>query len=152
MYYPKNVPNFSKNPNKKDAIIVDIDGTLAIHHNRSPYDYTKVYDDYVNEPVRDLVEILAPSLHVIILSGREDSCRELTEKWIKEVACLSTPYDLFMRKSGDSRKDSIIKKELYDANIEPYYNIKYAIDDRPAVIREWRKIGIFVLQVNDLDF
>ncbi len=37
------------------AIIVDIDGTLAERVNRSPYDWSKVGEDRVKKPIRDIV-------------------------------------------------------------------------------------------------
>ena len=45
-----------------------------------------------------------------------------------------------MRKTGDNRKDSIIKREIFENDIRPYYNIDYVLDDRNQVVEMWRSI------------
>jgi hypothetical protein len=132
--------------------MVDVDGTIAlIASDRSYYDMTRILEDVPNEPICELVRMFKEKGYwVIIVSGRDDSCRENTETWMKYH---DIPYDfLHMRKAGDSRKDMIVKQEIYHANIEPFFNIVFAVDDRPQVIRGWRELGLTVLQLNDIDF
>jgi hypothetical protein len=50
-----------------------------------------------------------------------------------------------MRKTGDTRKDCIVKKEIFFRDISPNYNVVGAIDDRPQVVRLWHSLGIRVL-------
>lgn len=132
------------------CIICDIDGTLAEKGERSPYDYSKVHLDTVIDPVADMVdENFRRGITVFILSGREDSCREQTEIWL-DRNCVS--YNgLYMRKAGDKREDSIIKKEIYEQHIKGKYNVKYVVDDRKRVKRMWVEQGLFVLDVNQHD-
>lgn len=60
---------------------------------------------------------------------------------------------LLMRARGDMRKDTIIKREIWDAHLAGKYNVLCAIDDRPSVVRMWRyDVGLTVLQVNDKEF
>lgn len=60
------------------------------------------------------------------------------------------PIDiLHMRSGGDTRQDSIVKREMYERDIEPYFDVKYVIDDRPQVCDAWRSLGLPVLQVVD---
>lgn len=40
------------------AVIVDIDGTVALMDGRSPYDMTRVFEDKPNEPVIAVVRSL----------------------------------------------------------------------------------------------
>lgn len=134
------------------AIIVDMDGTLALKGDRSPFDYSKVDQDDLNEPIALIVKAYKENVKglVIILSGRESSCLEMTEGWLKKY---NIPVDkMYMRKIGDHRKDSIIKKELYDANIKPYYKIDFVLDDRNQVVDFWRSQGLTCLQVAPGDF
>jgi predicted kinase len=149
-YFPKVTKNFKKDIFKEDAIIVDIDGTLAHAYTRNIFDETKVYEDSVDEDVRDLVNVLSKTYKVFVTSGRKDSCRIETIRWLENN---DVNFDtLLMRKSNDNRKDSIIKKEIYREFIEPVFNIKYVIDDRPSVVKMWRSLGLTVLQVNDIPF
>jgi len=143
------------NPELKSAIIADIDGTLADHKNiRGPHDLDKVDLDIPRQNIIDLVKMYHdsdnPYYEIIICSGREDHCREKTVQWLNKYLGFSD-YKLFMRKSGDMRKDSIIKKEIYLESIIPFYNIKLVVDDRTQIIRMLRdELGLdCVCQVDD---
>jgi hypothetical protein len=58
-----------------------------------------------------------------------------------------------MRAPKDQRKDSIVKKELFEESVRNNYNILFALDDRNQVVDMWRKeLGIKCLQVNYGDF
>jgi len=130
------------------AIICDIDGTLAITGDRSPFDWKKVGLDTLNYPVAKLVEIMNRYGHKIILcSGRDESCRDETIKWLKYY---QIKYDhLFMRPEKDNRKDSIIKEEIYNKHIKDKFYIEFVLDDRDQVVDLWRKkLGLPCFQVN----
>ncbi len=43
-----------------------------------------------------------------------------------------------MRKENDGRKDAIIKRELFDAEIAGKYFIEFILDDRNQVVNMWR--------------
>ncbi|NDD85793.1 polynucleotide kinase, partial [bacterium] len=89
-------------------------------------------------------------LYVIIVSGRDDSCRDVTRKWLEDNYI---PYDeLHMRKTDDDRDDRIVKKEIFDAWIKDRYNVKFVLDDRNRVVEMWRSLGLKVLQVGEGDF
>lgn len=133
-----------------DAYIVDIDGTLALMNGRSPYDYSKVRTDLVNECVATVVNTLVDGAHIIVMSGRPDDARVDTIKWLQDNRIR---YDkLFMRASGDFRDDAVVKAELFDANVRDNYNVLGVFDDRDRVVRMWRSIGLDCFQVNYGDF
>ncbi len=152
-------PNIKKILTSKDldstklpAVIFDVDGTLAHNYGgRSPFDGTRVLEDTPDMDVIELAKMFKEKGYVVlVVSGREDLCQEDTETWLKVN---EVPYDaIFMRKSKDYRKDFVIKREIYEEHIGPYYNVFYVVDDRPQVCRVWREMGLMVLQVNDLDF
>ncbi len=127
---------------KKSAIICDVDGTIAVNTGRSYYDLKKVLNDEPIEPICTLVRILKKyGYSIIIVSDRENICIEDTETWLK---IHNIPYDaIFMRKAGDKRKDTVAKEEIYKEHIEPYYNVAYALDDRPVCVRLWRSMTFF---------
>lgn len=133
--------------------IVDIDGTLAhMDGLRGAFDYSKVGLDRPDQHVIDLVNMLYGLGHrIIIMSGREDSCFDETVKWLMKH---KVKYDqLYMRKSGDQRKDNIVKDEMFIDHIEPKgYIIQGVLDDRNQVVSMWRKKGLKVFQVEDGDF
>lgn len=130
----------------QDAICVDIDGTVARHVNRSPYDYSKVSDD---EPIIDVLQIvnsLSYNYMVVFVSGRDDSCQEATQAWLEDYLPRHT-FKLLMRKTGDQRPDYVIKNEIYDEHIIPNYNVVMVFDDRDQVVHHLRRRGITVAQV-----
>jgi len=133
------------------AIIVDIDGTLAKMNGRGPFEWHRVGEDNVNDPVRKMVNAYADKAQVIIFSGRDGSCREQTELWL---ALNNIRYDaLFMRPAGNFEKDNIIKRRLYDQNIAGKYDIDFVVDDRNQVVDMWRKeLGLTCFQVDYGDF
>ncbi|WPJ55687.1 hypothetical protein RCIP0095_00037 [Klebsiella phage RCIP0095] len=83
---------------------------------------------------------------VIILTGRSDEAREITEKWLVQNG--ASHYDLLiMRSASDNRKDTVIKEEiLRKIGIE---RIVAAWDDSPTVIAHFRSLGITTYQVCD---
>lgn len=134
------------------AIIVDLDGTLALLNGRHPFDASTCDEDLVNEPIRQIVETYHTlGTKVILLSGRQDAHEEPTRRWLAKH---EIPFDaLYMRKAKDQRKDAIIKKELYEANIKEQYFIRFVLDDRNQVVDLWRQeLGLPCLQVYYGDF
>lgn len=130
-----------------DSVIVDIDGTLAHHVGRSPYDFSKVHTDRVDPVVRDLVNHYARhGFTILVVSGRDDKCYDDTFKWLQNNHI--TFDHLIMRKTGDRRKDSIVKKEIFDNQIREKYNVHFVLDDRDQVVDMWRNVlGLKCLQV-----
>lgn len=150
-YSPIILRDFPSSSNRELALIVDLDGTLALNQSgRGYYEMTRVDEDDLHEDIGLLVRILAEHSHtVLIVSGRDESCREKTETWLK---LMEIPYEaLFMRPVGDGRPDVQLKEEIYESQIKPKYDVQYVIDDRVSVCKMWRRLGLTVLQVNDRD-
>lgn len=61
-------------------------------------------------------------------------------------------HELLMRNKDDNRKDSIIKKELFDKHIRGRYDVMFVLDDRNQVVEMWRSLGLKCLQVENGDF
>ncbi|MDU1891090.1 MAG: AAA family ATPase [Dysgonomonas sp.] len=130
------------------AIICDLDGTLALMDDRNPFDATHSDKDRLNEPVANVLKTFASNGYkVLLVSGRENRFIEPTERFLK---IHNIPYDqLWMRRSKDFRKDSIIKKEIFDAEIKDKYFIDFVLDDRDQVVDMWRKgLKLPCFQVN----
>ena len=142
---------FDNSSSMPEAIICDIDGTLAHIKDRSPYDWKKVGEDFLDNRIyKILVEQKKLGKYVILLSGRDSSCKKETEEWLLKH---NVPYDaLFMRKEGDQRKDNFVKYELFKNHIVEKFRIDFVLDDRNQVVKMWRQIGLKCLQVEDGDF
>lgn len=172
---------YSQNKDLPTCYVWDIDGTLAeINKNkpRSPFDMTRVSEDTINEPVAELFIQLFSSVaasRFIFVSGRNECARKDTIEWIQDNILHPAfekmkdrnflihahrgshvwnqqPVDLFMRADDDSRKDYVIKEEIYHKHIIGKYFIKGVFDDRKQVCQHIRSLGIPVFQVAEGDF
>jgi predicted kinase len=147
---PLYVPRFSASK----AIIFDLDGTMAEHVSRSPYDYSRVLTDRVYPEIRKIVNgYHASGYTAIALSGRPDinNVRKDTEHWLDNNDVRY--HKLYMRPADQlTVNDADVKQFLFDKYIRDNYDVDFMLDDRNRVVRRMRKLGVKVLQVNDGDF
>lgn len=137
-----------KNDELEDAAIWDLDGTLALLNGRDPYDASEAEYDLPNYPVIDDLHLYQRhGGKVIITSGRSRKYEEQTIAWLEKVEI--EPDLLIMRKEGDTRKDSIVKREMFMDHIYGKFNIDKVTDDRQQVVDMWRDLGLMVNQVAD---
>jgi len=131
------------------TVLFDIDGTIShAQGKRDPYDWSKVDLDVVDEKMRET--ILAYhylEFIIIIVTGRDSSAREKTEKWLFNN---KIPFDhLFMKAENDYRKSPITKKEIYENNIKNKFNVLCVYEDRYKDTEMWRELGLKCYQVDN---
>lgn len=143
----------SQDPSLRHIVLCDLDGTLAIMGDRSPYDCMKSGADEVNWPVLSIVQAYmnnSKDNHVVFFSGRNEACRGVTEEWLEKLGFYEP---LFMRADGDNRKDSEVKLEMYNRHVRDKYYVDFVLDDRDQVVEMWRRtLNLTCLQVNYGDF
>ena len=133
---------------RPQAVVVDIDGTLAImdREQRGPFDWHKVdLDDLRFGLANTLIALNRAGVHVLLLSGRDSKARALTEVWLEGFGVPHT-Y-LWMRPEGDARPDTQVKRELFDEHVRRQYHVIGVYDDRPSVVRMWERAGLPVNHV-----
>jgi predicted kinase len=154
----------------REVVIVDVDGTLADCEKRTqfiksdkPTDldfhtfFMWVWADTPRLDVIQEVNKLAKKYEIWIVSGRPDfhvldqdvvRVGEETVNWLEDNG---VKFDhILMRKSGDRRPDTEVKKEILEKQIlrnMEKSQIKLVIDDRPSVIRMWQEQGLEVKDV-----
>lgn len=148
---------------KEPAVIFDRDGTLASVSYIAPIDKTPESWQQFNAamifdaPVPDVVhlaKVMHPVAKILVVSGRMSGDspydlrrRYLMENWLNKN---DIPWDfLYMRLGGDYRIDSVVKAEIYDNYIEPNFDVKFVLDDRPQVIEMWESKGLVVFPAKD---
>ena len=134
------------------AWLCDIDGTLALRGDRSPFDWARVGEDGANKPVITVARLLAGKSGLIFMSGRMEQCRGETRLWLHTFVCepslCTCKMPLVMRKDGDNRPDQIVKRELYERRVQGVYEVEGVLDDRDRVVKMWREeLGLTCLQV-----
>ncbi len=152
------------------AILCDLDGTLSLFrrtHGRNPYNASTADTDEINIAVAEVLgHFYRSNYEIIFVSGREDKYKGPTLVFLEKVyrqyihpandtnANIDNfRFHLFMRKSGDFRKDFIIKREMYQNHIRPNYNVLFILDDRDQAVQMWRnELGLTCFQVAYGDF
>ena len=144
-------------PDRRPAVIFDRDGTLASCQRHLVSDGQKNWDEFngwlpfdaVVREVAALFQLIRQhtDLALIVTTGRTDNLRPQMLAWLEKYAL--TPDRLYMRRHGDQRVDSTVKREIYVNFIEPEFDVQLVVDDRPQVVEMWRSIGLPVLAVSD---
>lgn len=148
---------------KKQAIIVDLDGTLANSGHRVRFvdgsekrDWDKfnalsAYDP-INEWCLEIVKAFNDrGYKIVFLTARSDSksTRKITETWLATHVGPSIDYELIMRPGDDFRSDFITKQDLFNKHILSKYDVLFAIDDKKVVSNMWRENGITALHCDE---
>ncbi len=144
---------------KRKALIIDLDGTMSNADHRKHFVENKNWDSFYanlvhDEPNKWCHEITKlfgmKNVFILLVSGRPEKYGPVTLEWLEKHGINFD--DLFMRKDGDFRKDSIVKEEIYRAEIEPNFEVLFCIDDRKQVVDMWRSIGLTCLQCAEGNF
>lgn len=140
-------------------VICDIDGTLAdLTHRRHFVEgekkdwkgfFENMFFDKFRHDVWGQVKAVSNS-GVILVSARPEDYRQTTQAWLdKHGLSEGAQYKtLIMRRSGDKREDSEVKKDILERYFKGHEVVK-VFDDRPRVIRMWKEAGLDVVDVGD---
>lgn len=147
-----------------DTVIVDVDGTLAefdpqrvrewvlgAEKHWTPF-FAHMAEAPAIEPVARLVRLLCTQgQRIVICSGRPESHREHTHRWLVERGI---PFDgLYLRGVGDDHlADEIVKARLLEQMRSDGFSPWLVLDDRDAVVAQWRRLGLTCLQCAEGDF
>ena len=161
---------------KKNTVIFDLDGTLAIIDARrakslsnDKMDWDVFFDpenislDKPNLPVIKMAQMFkADGFKVVIFSGRNDRSFVATKHWLTKF---DVPFDLLVMRPDKFKAnswpiadgnpatkemrfmpDEILKKEMLDTFIN-MDEVFLVVDDRDKVVKMWRDLGLNTFQV-----
>lgn len=98
--------------------------------------------------VFDFIGMNGQSHTLQIWTGRSQSVEEKTKIWLRNYsfayACHEFNIVLKMRPIGNTEPDEVLKERWLDEAIAEGKKIDFVFDDRPKVVRMWRRRGIFV--------
>lgn len=152
---------------KRDAIIVDLDGTLCNIDHRLHFvrvegkkdwkNFTQnIPGDSVNEWCLSLINAYKADAktELVFCSGRSSNHKKETVEWLIENTGYypNDDFHLYMRDRNDHRADTTIKEIILDFEILTRFKPIFAVDDRPSVCRMWRSRNIVCLQCNEKEF
>jgi predicted kinase len=147
------IVRYKPDPSLPKALIVDIDGTLALANSRGPYDTSRYHTDDLEARLKQMINDLARAYEpyqILVLTGRESTFRDVLEEWLETHHVLWD--EIHMRPEGDSRRDNVVKLDLFNTYVRDRFNVIATFDDRDRVVRLWRRLGLLTCQVNWGDF
>lgn len=138
------------------AVVVDMDGTLLdttsiLHHvwaghpdwagraNLDAFHQESAWCPPIPTTVAAARGHHADGTTVLIVTGRAEKWRQLSETWLDEAEVPRA--GVWMRTDGDQRSARIVKAEIL-AKLQAEYDIIHAYDDDPEVIAMWAEQNI----------
>lgn len=144
--------------------VIDLDGKASWRYKNTgepfksgwPAFYAACDKDTPIEPVVEILDGVYQNVirffdDVQIWSARCESVKDKTLEWLKENILwddLGDKITIKMRPVGDNTPDDQLKERWLDEEISQGKKIDFVVDDRPKVVRMWRRRGIFVFDVN----
>jgi len=140
---------------KTRALIVDLDGTLAIFEGvRNGLDFSDVTKDKVNEVVKEVLMMYKKydkKRKIIVISGRPNNKNVYQQSlfWLKKN---KIPFDKLFLVDREGLPDAENKKFFYQTKIKDKYQIDFVLEDRNSVVKMWREIGLVCFQVAETNY
>lgn len=145
----------------KNCWIFDMDGTLCNSDHRAHFlandkkDWAGWFRDMGEDPVHeDIADFynyaVERNIPVFICTGRDEGYRSVSQFWLDKNGI--NVDGLFMRRAGDRRDDSVIKKEMLEQLRIAGFNPVMVFEDRDRVVKMWRENGVRCMQVANGDF
>ena len=138
-------------PELPDCIICDLDGTLAMHTGRTPFEWDRLGEDEIDHRLKRVIEACyCNNIRPIFVTSRPDNVREETKRWLDNKTWCD--YILIMRDANDFSHGQDCKKQLYEKHIKGKYNVIAVFEDSNKCVEMWRNEGLLTLQVQNGDY
>ena len=127
------------------AYVFDMDGTIALRKTRHAYEWDRVKEDIVNEPVRDVyIALRNAGFRMIICTARDETAGDATRNWLMDNGMNFDEF--YIRAASDRRPDNVVKEEFW-RDIAKTCCIRALLDDRDQVVDHARSLGLSCFQV-----
>lgn len=136
---------------KSPCVVIDLDGTTMLHNGRLPFDWDKVSTDIFDPRMLKIInKFYESAVKIIFLTGRPESVRNATDDCLNSKLWFS--YELIMRPVNDNRPGDVLKKDLWEKYIDPYYNTLCVFEDSNKCVDMWRDLGLLTCQIANGDY
>lgn len=140
-------PDFTLHP----AVICDLDGTLALHQGRDPFDWASIFEDAIDPRLEQILkDYCYQGVAIIFVTGRPERARAATEKWLFDHELYS--YKLYMRADNDFSHGDDYKRKVYNDHIKGDYDVYCVFEDSNKCVKMWREEGLLTCQVENSDY
>jgi predicted secreted acid phosphatase len=144
---------------KKEAVIVDIDGTISNNSHRvhlvsgksknwPAFSELMDKDLPIIKNINRIANKYGLGYRILFVSGRSHQYRKKTEKWLLKYF-YTDEYLLFLRKDNDKRPSFEIKRDILK-QLRKKFIIKYVIDDNKKDLEMYEKEGLKTINAKDL--
>ncbi len=141
---------------KEEAIIVDIDGTLAnldhrIHLIRKPNKnwnlfFEKMNDDKpIEQTINKIKEFYDDGFKILIVTGRPETYESITVEWLNKHLPFEE-FELIQRRKNDNRPSYQFKQSVL-TELKQKYKIRFFTDDKEEDINMYHKGGLSTIKV-----
>ena len=146
---------------KKRAILCDLDGTLCDISHRFPLFQAGKQKEFEAEVLNDSSDKMVGSFlnfarfrgyEIVFLSARSEDLRNVTQAWLAEHFPGFERFPVFLKGRKDFRADDQIKREIYNTEVKPRYDVALVLEDRSSVVSMWRELGLKCWQVAAGDY
>ena len=135
-----------------NCVVFDLDGTVALHKGRLPFDWDKIPTDSFDSRMYDIIQQFnLQAIKIIFLTGRPETARSLTDEWLKKNIP-GINYTLLMRSASDFRSGEVVKSEIWENEVASKYNTLCVFEDSNKCVDMWRELGILTCQVANGDY
>lgn len=134
------------------AVIFDVDGTLCdttgivyLIHDQDDLDaFHRASAECPRNPwvENEFYRWWASSDEIIVVTGRSERWRGLTEKWLTDHGFSGCYTHLYMRPEGDNRSGWEFKQSLLPHLRAEHGDILHAYDDDPRIVHMWARNDI----------
>jgi len=142
---------------KKEAIVVDIDGTIADNLHRTHLvegkkkDWGKFFEKMGDDkPIRESILLVqkyfSEGLTVLITTGRLKKYEVLTRNWLDKHIGVDE-YLLFQRENNDFRSSIDLKKEII-VNIQGRFNIRIVMENDEKIVQMYKALGLNCIKLD----
>lgn len=142
------------------VVVFDLDNTLCDCNHRSQFAKAKDWDAFhaasIHDPphldVLHLWNSLPASTRRVVITGRNEAFRKITEDWLKRHFLYQTCDVLLMRPDNDKTPDKFLKLKLLlslfgnDAE-KTKKEVAFILDDKADVVEAYRCAGFNCWQV-----
>jgi predicted kinase len=136
-----------------NCVICDLDGTLALHQGRHPYEWDKISTDKMDSRL----QLMLMKLHannqseIIFVTGRNAEARQATIEWLDKHLGIKD-YKLYTKEPNEYTSGEVYKERIYHEYIENKYNVLCVFEDSDRCVLMWRKLGLLTCQLENNDY
>lgn len=150
---------------KFPAYIFDVDGVLANNYYRqhiiqhegpkTQAEWNKIFSlGFKDLPYSDTVLLLktlqAAGNKILICTDHNEDWPGQLRTWLTYFGIF--PDEIFMRRAKDFSKDWEVKKEIWQTQIRPFYEVLGVFEDRADCVAMWRSFGLTCYQPREANY